>query len=68
MRAGGIGPDNYNRNPLAVIRANANHRERGLPFTIVRPLNFFGPRMDYMPDRDGGRSAARFGVLYDCAD
>jgi UDP-apiose/xylose synthase len=31
----------------------ANHHERGLPFTIVRPLNFFGPRMDYMPGRDG---------------
>lgn len=31
----------------------ANHHERGLPFTIVRPLNFFGPRMDFMPGRDG---------------
>src|SRR5262249_39117947 len=31
----------------------ASHRERGLPFTIVRPLNFFGPRMDYLPGRDG---------------
>jgi UDP-apiose/xylose synthase len=31
----------------------ASHRERGLPFTVVRPLNFFGPRMDYLPGRDG---------------
>lgn len=31
----------------------AQHREAGLPFTIVRPLNFFGPRMDFIPGRDG---------------
>jgi len=31
----------------------AHHAEDGLPFTIVRPLNFFGPRMDYIPSRDG---------------
>jgi UDP-apiose/xylose synthase len=31
----------------------AHHCERGLPYTIVRPLNFFGPRMDYIPGRDG---------------
>lgn len=31
----------------------AHHREDGLPFTIVRPFNFFGPRMDYIPQRDG---------------
>ncbi|MFI7542394.1 NAD-dependent epimerase/dehydratase family protein [Actinoplanes sp. NPDC049599] len=31
----------------------AYHHEHGLPFTIVRPLNFFGPRMDYLPGRDG---------------
>jgi len=31
----------------------ASHHERGLPFTIVRPFNFFGPRMDYIPGRDG---------------
>lgn len=31
----------------------AHHKERGLPFTVVRPLNFFGPRMDYIPGRDG---------------
>lgn len=28
-------------------------KESGLPFTIVRPLNFFGPRMDFIPGRDG---------------
>lgn len=31
----------------------AHHDEDGLPFTIIRPLNFFGPRMDYIPSRDG---------------
>jgi UDP-apiose/xylose synthase len=31
----------------------ANHTENGLPFTIVRPYNWFGPRMDYIPGRDG---------------
>ena len=30
-----------------------HHREGGLPFTIIRPLNFFGPRMDFIPGRDG---------------
>lgn len=29
----------------------AHHKEDGLPFTIVRPLNFFGPRMDYIAHR-----------------
>jgi len=27
--------------------------ERGLDFTIVRPFNFIGPRMDYIPGIDG---------------
>ena len=31
----------------------ANHTELGLPFTIVRPYNWFGPRMDFIPGRDG---------------
>jgi UDP-apiose/xylose synthase len=31
----------------------AHHKENGLPFTLVRPLNFFGPRMDYIPGYDG---------------
>lgn len=30
-----------------------HHKENGLPFTLVRPLNFFGPRMDFIPGRDG---------------
>ncbi len=29
------------------------HTEFGLRFTIVRPLNFFGPRMDFIPGREG---------------
>jgi UDP-apiose/xylose synthase len=28
-------------------------RERGLQWTIVRPFNFIGPGMDYLPGRDG---------------
>jgi UDP-apiose/xylose synthase len=28
-------------------------KEAGLKFTIIRPFNFFGPRMDYIPGRDG---------------
>jgi len=31
----------------------ACHMEMGLPFTIIRPLNFLGPRIDYLPGRDG---------------
>lgn len=31
----------------------AHHTTDGMPFTIVRPLNFFGPRMDYIPRGDG---------------
>ncbi len=31
----------------------AHHKENGMPFTIIRPLNFFGPKMDYIPGRDG---------------
>jgi UDP-apiose/xylose synthase len=31
----------------------AHHHENKLPFTIVRPLNFFGPRMDFIPGADG---------------
>jgi UDP-apiose/xylose synthase len=31
----------------------AHHQEQGLPFTIIRPYNWFGPRMDFIPGRDG---------------
>ncbi|MDC0742932.1 NAD-dependent epimerase/dehydratase family protein [Polyangium mundeleinium] len=31
----------------------AHHAEHEMPFTIIRPLNFFGPKMDYIPGRDG---------------
>ena len=31
----------------------AHHHDFGMPFTIVRPLNAFGPRMDYIPGVDG---------------
>jgi UDP-apiose/xylose synthase len=31
----------------------AHNQESGMPFTIIRPLNFFGPKMDYIPGRDG---------------
>lgn len=42
----------------------AHHKEDGLPFTVVRPLNFFGPRMDYIPQRDGRWCAAGSGLLH----
>jgi UDP-apiose/xylose synthase len=29
----------------------AHNSSNGLPFTIIRPLNFFGPKMDYIPRR-----------------
>lgn len=31
----------------------AYHAERGLRFAIIRPFNFFGPRMDYLPGIEG---------------
>ena len=31
----------------------AHSKETAMQFTIIRPLNFFGPRMDYIPGRDG---------------
>jgi UDP-apiose/xylose synthase len=31
----------------------ALHKERGLEFTLVRPFNFLGPRMDFLPGREG---------------
>jgi UDP-apiose/xylose synthase len=31
----------------------AHHQESGLPYTIVRPYNWFGPKMDFIPGRDG---------------
>jgi UDP-apiose/xylose synthase len=31
----------------------AHHKEKGLDFAIVRPFNFFGPRMDYLPGIEG---------------
>ena len=31
----------------------AHHHDHGMPFTIIRPYNFFGPRMDYIPGVDG---------------
>ncbi len=29
------------------------HRQQSLEYTIIRPFNFFGPRMDYIPGYDG---------------
>ena len=31
----------------------ALHKEQGLDFTVVRPFNFLGPRMDFLPGREG---------------
>ncbi|MDQ2999673.1 MAG: NAD-dependent epimerase/dehydratase family protein [Fibrobacterota bacterium] len=30
----------------------ALHKEKGLDFTIIRPFNFLGPRMDFLPGRE----------------
>lgn len=30
----------------------AHHKEHGMPFTVIRPLNFFGPRMDFLATAD----------------
>lgn len=31
----------------------AYHTEEGMPVTMFRPYNFFGPRMDFIPGRNG---------------
>lgn len=31
----------------------AHSQESGLPYTIIRPYNWFGPKMDFIPGRDG---------------
>ena len=31
----------------------AHSQENGLPFSIIRPYNWFGPKMDFIPGRDG---------------
>src|SRR6185295_13872206 len=31
----------------------ALHKEQGLNFTLIRPFNFLGPRMDFLPGREG---------------
>ncbi|MDJ0786063.1 MAG: NAD-dependent epimerase/dehydratase family protein [Myxococcota bacterium] len=31
----------------------AHNAENGMPFTIIRPYNWFGARMDFIPGRDG---------------
>src|SRR5262249_27946535 len=31
----------------------AHGQESGLPYTIIRPYNWFGPKMDFIPGRDG---------------
>ena len=31
----------------------AYHKEAGLDFAVIRPFNFFGPRMDYLPGIEG---------------
>ena len=31
----------------------ALHKERGLRYTLIRPFNFLGPRMDFLPEASG---------------
>lgn len=39
----------------------ALHKEKGLEFTLIRPFNFLGPRMDFLPGR-GGRAGDSEGL------
>jgi UDP-apiose/xylose synthase len=54
-----MGPTVNNRWSYAAAKALferfmlAHNQESGLPFTIVRPYNWFGPKMDFIPGRDG---------------
>jgi UDP-apiose/xylose synthase len=54
-----MGPTINNRWSYAAAKALferfmlAHHQESGLPFTIIRPYNWFGPKMDFIPGRDG---------------
>jgi UDP-apiose/xylose synthase len=54
-----MGPTINNRWSYAAAKALferfmlAHNQESGLPFTIVRPYNWFGPKMDFIPGRDG---------------
>ncbi|KAL0460743.1 UNVERIFIED_CONTAM: UDP-D-apiose/UDP-D-xylose synthase 2 [Sesamum latifolium] len=38
---------------LGLLRSRAEGAENGLEFTIVRPFNWIGPRMDFIPGIDG---------------
>ncbi len=54
-----MGPTSNNRWSYATAKQLferymlAHHQENGLPYTIVRPYNWFGPKMDFIPGRDG---------------
>ena len=54
-----MGPTINNRWSYAASKALferfmlAHNQESGLPYTIVRPYNWFGPKMDFIPGRDG---------------
>lgn len=38
---------------LIILFFTAEGAENGLEFTIVRPFNWIGPRMDFIPGIDG---------------
>lgn len=54
-----MGPTLNNRWSYAAAKALferyilAHQQENGLPYTIIRPYNWFGPKMDFIPGRDG---------------
>jgi UDP-apiose/xylose synthase len=54
-----MGPTINNRWSYAAAKALferyilAHQQEHGLPYTIIRPYNWFGPKMDFIPGRDG---------------
>lgn len=38
---------------VPLLYSSAEGAENGLEFTIVRPFNWIGPRMDFIPGIDG---------------
>lgn len=45
--------ENYLLCRLMSLSMTAEGAENGLEFTIVRPFNWIGPRMDFIPGIDG---------------
>jgi UDP-apiose/xylose synthase len=42
----------------------ALHQERGLPYTLIRPFNFIGPGMDFLPGFEAGEGTPRVAACF----